>query len=547
MSIQLKEYEVHGNFRSIKEFSDEDQIDPEEFKDEFAPLQSLEIGVSGRDEQDEPHRVKRLNFARSLLYVSHFFAQFSEGAWQFALILFLAAVCDYQSLLLVSTYGMTSFAAVCLWGARVGRFVDGANRLFAAQRFIWTENVGVVVASGLCYVLLTHTKALPPKPGPEASWWEQYIYGVPTDTLSLILLVGIHIFGPLAQIFDHGFLVAIERDWIVVMSRSHPKAKEWLSTTNVALKQIDLLCRIVAPAVAGFVVGAYGKNGGNSSNHSDLTGAALLVGILNALSLVVEYICTAKIYHLIPDLSVKTAQQVESAENIENPDGDTGDTIPNDSEDWSRCKICSFPHGISIYLKQPIAWGGIGLAMLYVNALTFGGLMTAFLVWKGMSTETAGLWRGISSAMGLLGTFVFHASVKRLTIVQTGKWSIIYLFGCLSLCFASFFVEDYTISMTMLIFGACFSRIGLWVFDISITQLMQEFIPDGIRGVVGGTQEAINSFFQLFSFSLGLVFPNPRQFYIFAAAGYISIGIAMILYITGVASKADAFRMPNEK
>eukprot|EP00977_Amphora_coffeiformis_P016654 scaffold5215_cov181-Amphora_coffeaeformis.AAC.8 len=213
----------------------------------------------------------------------------------------------------------------------------------------------------------------------------------------------------------------------------------------------------------------------------------------------------------------------------------------------SRCRLCCIPSGLHIYLKQPIAWGGIGLAMLYVNALTFGGLMTAFLVWKGMSMETVGLWRGVSSALGLLGTFVYHASSQRLTIVQTGQWSIIYLFGCLSLCFTSFFVEDYFLSMTMLIAGTCSSRIGLWVFDISITQLMQEFIPDGIRGLVGGTQEALNSFFQLFSFSLGLFFPNPRQFYVFAAAGYISIGSAVVLYTLGVTSKAQAFRMPNER
>ena len=68
--------------------------------------------------------------------------------------------------------------------------------------------------------------------------------------------------------------------------------------------------------------------------------------------------------------------------------------------------------------------------------------MTAFLVWKGMSMETASLWRGVSSAMGLLGTFVYHVEYHL---------SLWLSFALLRV----FFVEDYHLSMTMLITGAC--------------------------------------------------------------------------------------------
>lgn len=160
------------------------------------------------------------------------------------------------------------------------------------------------------------------------------------------------------------------------------------------------------------------------------------------------------------------------------------------------------------------------LASRYLNALTFGGLMTGFLVWRGMHLETVGVWRGISAAVGLAGTFVYHFSVKRTTLVSTGMWSVVYQFLCISLSFASLFVEDYNLSIIMLIGGVCASRVGLWVFDIAVTQLMQEFIPAGVRGVVGGTQQSLNAFFQLLSFGLGLVFPDPRQFHIYVSAGY---------------------------
>lgn len=149
--------------------------------------------------------------------------------------------------------------------------------------------------------------------------------------------------------------------------------------------------------------------------------------------------------------------------------------------------------------------------------------MTAYLVFRGMRLETVGVWRGVSSAIGLAGTFVYHYAVNRTSLVSTGMGSIIYQFVCISCSFASLFIEDYMISISMLIAGVCLSRIGLWVFDIAVTQLMQEFIPDGYRGIVGGTQQSLNAFFQLLSFAIGIIFPNPREFHVCVSAGYLAV------------------------
>jgi hypothetical protein len=124
--------------------------------------------------------------------------------------------------------------------------------------------------------------------------------GVPTDPKSVVLLIGIHFLGALARVLDSGFVVAIERDWIVVMSKcvtspdltrsqNLQRQKAWLTETNVLMKQIDLSSKIVAPAVAGFIV-AFLDDGTDPHHGSDLRGAALFVGCLNAMALVVEYI-----------------------------------------------------------------------------------------------------------------------------------------------------------------------------------------------------------------------------------------------------------------
>ena len=82
----------------------------------------------------------------------------------------------------------------------------------------------------------------------------------------------------------------------------------------------------------------------------------------------------------------------------------------------------------------------------------------------------------------------------------------------------------------MLIGGVCASRVGLWVFDITITQLMQENVPEKVRGTVGGVQQSLNSFFGLGAYAIGILKPNPNQFFILVGTGYFSVGIALCIY-----------------
>jgi len=280
-------------------------------------------------------------------------------------------------------------------------------------------------------------------------------------------LIGIHIFGPLAQIMDRGFLVAIERDWVVVMSsqvktivttsdksttmtlssgegedtdestmttrteeNTHPEGdfnqdddenskearqKQWLSETNVTMRQMDLSAKIIAPAIAGFVIGAFDRqmvasssssteSAATATNYSmsdntgtnemigqghDLTGAALLVGLVNLAALIVQWICTARIYQLVPALAIKLdpqtyeedcdneSEQKENADSVptalassaleERREGEAdneGQIMANDNGMTSCLCFSKLPLGLRVYLRQPISLAGLGLALL---------------------------------------------------------------------------------------------------------------------------------------------------------------------------------------
>jgi solute carrier family 40 (iron-regulated transporter), member 1 len=150
--------------------------------------------------------------------------------------------------------------------------------------------------------------------------------------------------------------------------------------------------------------------------------------------------------------------------------------------------------------------------------------------------------------LGLTGTFAFGFLSARFSLVTTGLWSILYQLLFISISMMSFFILTYNgASLSILVISVCASRIGLWVFDIAVTQLMQEFIPEGIRGAVGGTQHALNAFFQLASFCFGFVFSAVQDFPIYAFLGYVTVVVAVAIYLGGVFVKKESFVTRTER
>ena len=361
---------------------------------------------------DEPKSEieENLSKARDLLYRSHFAARFTEVGWQFCLIIFLTALTGYKSFTLVSTYGLFTGLVLCLAGPSIGRYVDSTQyaRIEIAQVFIWVQNLSVFVATVCCFMLLRMVKE-----GDIAAANHISNFIPPFNVTSFGLLVGIHVFGAIAKLTDAGMTVAMERDWIVVMSKLAAvdfddddeyharvdgescnsdsssyysvgsisvgkgtdldkgiirklKEKMWLSQTNTTMKQIDLLCKVAGPAAAGIYLSAFDNNDPSNSfaenirHWHHLSYAALIIGLLNLLSLYVEFVCTNKIYKLVPLLSVRRIQSDKQGSEV---DVEIIPQKPVGCGLFDNFKI-GMPQSLSLYFQQPIAPGGLALAML---------------------------------------------------------------------------------------------------------------------------------------------------------------------------------------
>eukprot|EP00980_Cylindrotheca_fusiformis_P017913 scaffold5684_cov71-Cylindrotheca_fusiformis.AAC.2 len=604
------------------------------------------------------NKKKNLEYARRLLYISHFTSQFAEWAWQFSLVIWLAALSDYSSLFLVSIYQATAQLLVLSLVPTLSKMIDSTttttsssttitsttattttitrnkkqqwNRSQFATYLIAAQNVCVFIATmTIGFTMKRHCQLVPPKISNDNNHDDD------DDAISfsrMALIAIICCFGGMAQVLDKTVVVAIERDWIVVMAdesknkttnkqqqeedeqqededevesfSSSTSSSSWLQDTNVTLKQMDLSCQVLGPSISGLVLANYGNRNGN--------GGFGWVGGCTVVSLITEVLCMKQIYQLVPSLQQQQQQQ-QQHQNISNNNFSQEESLmapekketitagnndnlslqqeetqqqqrqnasqesslmaldddPTHEDRTENNNIQSFSfnnnnnntvcwdirkhHQLQVYASQTMAWAGLGLALLYFNVLTFSGMMTAYLVSCGMSKFTIGIWRGISSIVGLLGTFVFSQSQSRLhlDLETTAFWSLIWEFGWLTLSLSSIWVNNdnnnndnggssstnqnnATLAATLLIAGVLPSRIGLWVYDISVTQLFQQTVAPNVRGQVGGTQMSLNAFFEFLPFVLGMIYSDVNDFWILIVGGYLSVGLAIVLYTFGV-------------
>lgn len=445
----------------------------------------------------------QLQLARRWLYGTHGVAQFSEVAWQFSLAFFLSAITNHESLFWVSCYGVSMKAAVSLGSPMAGHWMDNSkakiSRWQVIQRIMSVEAICVALASVSAVVLLLKQ--------------EQH------DDLDSIhvhipSIVTLNMFGSLAQVCDQILIVAFERDWIVEMSYIADEGT-WLTSTNIAMRQIDLSAKVLGPTLAAFVL-PFLANSADREGRADWSRAACIIGSINMMALLLQFVGSSIIYHLVPQLGRKEA------------------SIQDETEQ-QRLSSPHLFHGLHVYLSLPIMGAGLALALLYLNGLTFGnGILTAHLLHRGMHLEQIGIFRGLAAVFGLAGTWIFHKFRRfHISLKWTALWSLLYEFVCLLLAAISLIVssDDNSdiLSVSLLVVGVLASRTGLWVFDLAVTQLQQENVPDKSRGIVGGIQQALNSIFGLICFAIGLVYPQNFDVYVWAA--FSSVGLALGFYL----------------
>ncbi|KAL4222198.1 hypothetical protein ACF0H5_018235 [Mactra antiquata] len=494
------------------------------------------------------------------VYISHFLSAWGDRMWQFGVGLFLVIIAP-ESLLLTAIYGFVMGAAILLFGPMVGDWVDRTARLSAARISLVIQNLSIAVCAVVIYVVIYFKTEI------EEQWEDKWLLNI---CFGIIILVAV-----IAQLASTGNTIAVEKDWIVEICGDD---NDLLATTSAILKSIDLVTNIVAPIATGQIMA-----------YASTEIGALFIGGWNVVSVFVEYYLLWKVYNEVPALRAK-----KDFCRIEEED---------DRQGRGKCTAClcglleSFAiliRGWKTFMKYDVAFAGLGLASLYMTVLGFDNITVGFAYTQGINESVMGGLMAAGAFVGIVGTFIYPWMRKKIGIQKTGSFGLTSQIIFLSLCVASVwapgspfdinfrnkgdddiavvnttseppiftdippqenatnidddstFWDDY-LSITLLMAGIIGARCGLWIADLTITQLFLETVEEKERGIVLGVQTALNQLMDMIKFIMVIVAPEPELFGLLVLISFAFVAMGWCLYCKYICSKQGSQYNYNEK
>lgn len=430
--------------------------------------------------------------------------------WEFSVALFMISIWP-NSLLLTAIYGVVESASVALFGPVIGEWVNKLSYVKVLQSWTLTQNLSFAVAGGTVITLLAYSDLKS------------------TNAVAFASLVVVtDICGAVAVLSTLAGTILIEREWVVVISEGHPT--EVLTNMNSIIRRIDLVCKLVAPVVAGFL-----------TSFVSLTASAIFLVSWNLISVCLQYWLLISVYKGIPALAKKETRASKTINNgleqSTSASTETQQLLASASEERKQRqgvmeRVSNLPciSSWKVYLKQDVVLPGISLALLYFTVLSFGSLMTAALESDGIPAYVISIGRGLSAGIGISATYAYPVLQSHISTIRTGIWSVWSQWSFLLVCVASIWVQNGISSAYMLMAGVAASRLGLWMFDLAVIQQMQDQVPESDRCVVGGVQNSLQSTLDLMGYVMGVIIPNAEDFWELILISFALVTAAGIIY-----------------
>ncbi|KAM9308112.1 ferroportin-like [Gastrophryne carolinensis] len=509
--------------------------------------------------------------SKCLIYFSHSLSTWGDRMWHFAVSLFLVELYG-NNLLLTAVYGLVVSGSVLLLGAIIGAWVDQNPRLKVARTSLIVQNVSVMVCGLVLMVVFLYKAEL-------LSMYRGWLL-----TMCYILVISI---ANVANLASTAMSITIQRDWIIVVAGGD---KNFLADMNATVRRIDQLTNILAPMAVGQIV-TFGSSVIGCAfiaawNLLSMCAEYVLLWKVYQKTPALASKETRKKEQELKQLNVNDTHSKDPehpAENdhlmIEKNAASTKTTRKLGCLEKVSEPFRILRNGWVAYYNQPVFWPGMGLAFLYMTVLGFDSITTGYAYTQGLSAFVLSLLMGASAVFGILGTVAFTWLRQKTGLIRTGFISGIAQLSCFLLCVVSVFtpgspfdltvspfenlgqhllggeplpVQNFTnhsqnlqnsfntttsdhfdvsvplTSVGLLFAGIIAGRVGLWSFDLTVTQLLQENVSESERGIINGVQNSINNLLDLLHFIMVILGPNPEAFGLlvlisvtFAAMGHV--------------------------
>uniref|UniRef100_A0A4W5JZZ6 Solute carrier family 40 member n=1 Tax=Hucho hucho TaxID=62062 RepID=A0A4W5JZZ6_9TELE len=342
-----------------------------------------------------------------MIYVSGALSMWGDRMWHFAISVFLIELYG-RNLLLTAIFGLVVAGSVLLLGALIGDWVDRNPRNKVAHASLLVQNISVTVCSIVLMLVFLY---------------KQWIESIWDGWLTVVCYTVVIILADVANLASTALTIAIQRDWIVVITgynRGH------LAGMNATMRRIDQVTNILAPLAVGQVM----------TLASNVIGCGFILG-WNLVSLIVEFIFLSRVYRIVPALSVKPPTPEDGQERpAERTEGLEITNLPLCFGRF-RWLLSTCKDGWRAYYRQDVFLAGMGLAFLYTTVLGFDCITTGYAYTQGISGSLLSLLMGVSAITGLMGTVMFTKLRKAYGLVNTGIISSCLHLFCLLLCVCS--------------------------------------------------------------------------------------------------------------
>ncbi|RXG67074.1 Solute carrier family 40 member 1, partial [Armadillidium vulgare] len=388
--------------------------------------------------------------------------------------------------------------------------------------------------------------------------------------------VGVVFLSCLAQIGTLGSKLVIEKDWIIIISE---QSDTQLSTMNSVLRTVDLSTKILAPVLVGFIMTSAGMVIGG-----------IVIGVWNLVSLCVEYGLLHKLYYDVASLQKPKQGKMQNDLEGENTSKGIKEKVKDAAFVWKsyfKHNVRDAGLGLALLYMTVLALDNFSRAYVHENGVSkeILGVLTGVASISGILGSIA--YPFLRKKLGPLKTGVFGFTYQVTCLLfclasvfaPGSPFNPHALFSCnnstaigdhqetssidfnnsLPLQYNNFTTESYNkslyeynateefyeplndtqtlvtepsqgiiyTSVILLLFGIVTSRFGLWLADLTVTQILQEEVAENERCGINGVQDSLNQFFGLVRAILIIVMPTMATF------GYLIIlSIAFVFLAT---------------
>ncbi|KAI0429390.1 Ferroportin1-domain-containing protein [Xylaria sp. FL1042] len=551
-------------------------------------MESEDEMMTVRDDHDVPEADARPGLTRTQafnLYLSHALSTWNARGYEFAAILFTAAA--YPDTLVAAALRMIIiYTAMILLSSSVGHWVERSpDRLRTLISTICCNRVSVILGSFVWLLILSQENLLTddtPDAAPPR-------FALPrNDTLKGITFAVAVAFGIVERLSASGNLISMERDWVVTVAGpvGHPYD---LTNLNAVMRRIDLVCKLVSPILISIVI---------TSTDSVRVGV-LYTGLASLVSIPIELLSAKRVWSSNAVLRVPKPVPVsqpahDSAARVAAGRAGIGSwssklrQYSQGLEMYFSTSVWMPSFALAMLHFNMLTWRATFITYLInvgysLNIITIARTIgSVFEISSTIITPRGIVYLGKNGRHGATSSDESNVSLMHeepqeestnhaQTIVglqRLGLWGISgQLINTIPVVLALWVISSQrdqaspgeeprtlpvhvfsrgvgsgdkplSVAWSLILFSfLAFSRLGVWIFDLTTQQLTQTLVQRTQRSSFAGIENSVVNVFEVLGAAASIAFPHVEQYRWLALASLGSVMLSWCLYASWVRAR----------